>query len=341
MLGAGAVGANVVRQLASTPQVTSVALADDDGDRARRVATAVAEKGRVRAVGVERWWQGADVAVLAAAAGPHPAMAERMLEAGVSVVSVSDDVAEVRGLLALDGRARERECSVVVGAGFAPGLTCVMARHAASGFDQVDELHVAKTGTASSSRGRAYLDAMRDQSLDWRDGGWVRRRGGSGRELCWFPEPVGAKDCYRASAPDALVLVPAFPGVDRVTARVSAGPGDRLSAKLPGLRRAGHDDRLGAVRVEVRGHRHGAYDSAVLGAVDRPAVAAGAVAAVAAVAAGTGALARTGAAGLAELADPPSFLGELARRGVKVAAFVGTASTGTAATGTAPQPAVC
>ncbi|MGI9119287.1 MAG: hypothetical protein ACR2G7_04060 [Acidimicrobiales bacterium] len=334
-MGAGAVGANVVRQLASSSQVATVALADDD-DRASRVAIAVAERGRVRAVGAERWWQGADVAVLAAAAGHHPAMAERILTECVSVVSVSDDVADVRGLLALDGQARERQCSVVVGAGFAPGLSCLMARHAASGFDQVDEIHVAKTGTASYSRGRAYLEAMRGRSLDWRDGVWVRRRAGSGRELCWFPEPVGAKDCYRARAPDALVLVPAFAGVGRVTARVSASPGYRLSAKLPGLGRAGHDDRLGAVRVEVRGYRDGVYDATVLGAVDRPAVAAGAVAAVAAVAAGTGALARPGAAGLAELADPPSFLRELARRGVKVAAFEGTASNGAAL-----QPAVC
>jgi hypothetical protein len=42
------------------------------------------------------------------------------------------------------------------------------------------------------------------------------------------------------------------------------------------------------------------------------------------VAAAEGRLTRTGAGGLAELADPLSTLAELARRGVKAAVFEGT-----------------
>jgi hypothetical protein len=57
--------------------------------------------------------------------------------------------------------------------------------------------------------------------------------------------------------------------------------------------------------------------------MDRPAVAAGAVAAVVAVAAARGDLATTGAAGLAQLVEPVGFLSELARRGVKAAVFEG------------------
>jgi hypothetical protein len=57
--------------------------------------------------------------------------------------------------------------------------------------------------------------------------------------------------------------------------------------------------------------------------MDRPAVAAGTVAAVAATWAAGGRLRRPGAAGLAELVDPVPFLGELARRGVKAAVFEG------------------
>ena len=61
---------------------------------------------------------------------------------------------------------------------------------------------------------------------------------------------------------------------------------------------------LGAVRVEVRGVRAGRRDIEVLGAIDRPAVAAGAVAAVAVthlLARG----ARPGAFGLADAASTP------------------------------------
>ena len=27
--------------------------------------------------------------------------------------------------------------------------------------------------------------------------------GGTGRELCWFPDPIGGRDCYRAALADA------------------------------------------------------------------------------------------------------------------------------------------
>jgi hypothetical protein len=84
---------------------------------------------------------------------------------------------------------------------------------------------------------------------------------------------------------------------------------------------------LGAIRVEVRGRRGPVRDAVVFGAIDRPAMAAGTVAAVAAVWAADGRLARPGSAGLAELVDEPvSFLHELGRRGVRAAIFEGSAS---------------
>ena len=81
----------------------------------------------------------------------------------------------------------------------------------------------------------------------------------------------------------------------------------------------------GGARVEVRGRRGTARVVQVLGAMDRPAVAAGTVAAMAAVSAGLRQLRRPGAAGLAELVDPLPFLSELAQRGVKAAVFEGAA----------------
>jgi CTP:molybdopterin cytidylyltransferase MocA len=130
--------------------------------------------------------------------------------------------------------------------------------------------------------------------------------------------------------PDALILVPAFPGVRRVTARMAATRRDRLTAWLPMLRPPHPEGVLGAVRVEVRGRRGPTHDAQVLGAIDRPAVAAGTVAAVAAVWTASGRLSRPGAAGLAELVtEPVPFLRELSRRGVKAAVFEGSESLAT------------
>jgi hypothetical protein len=239
------------------------------------------------------------------------------------VVSVTDSVPEVQELLALDGPARVAGVHVVVGAGFSPGLSCVLAALGARALEQVDEVHVAKVGTGGPACARQHHRALAGEAVDLRDGEWQRRRGGSGRELCWFPEPIRALDCYRAALPDAILLAPAFPGARRVTARMAANRRDRLTARLPMLRRPHPEGDLGGVRVEVRGRQGSVLDERVLGAVDRPAVAAGAVAALACRWASEGRLSRTGAAGLATLAEPGPFLAALADRGVKVAVFEG------------------
>jgi saccharopine dehydrogenase-like NADP-dependent oxidoreductase len=333
LVGVGAVGSRVARQLVSTEGLDGLTIIDVDPSRAERLAEALAAK-QVRILPSRRSTppaealSDADVVVLATPQR-HRAAAEVALENGAHVVSVCDDPAEVRGLLGLDAEARERALSVVVGAAFAPGLTCVLARHAGAGFDTVDEIHVASLGTGGPACARHHHAALSSDAVDWRDGAWRRRAGGSGRELCWFPDPVGGADCYRAGMADAVLLVPAFPGVQRVTARMAASRRDRLTAWLPMLRPPHPEGALGAVRVEVRGLRGPARDAVVFGAIDRPALAAGTVAAVAAAWAADGRLARSGAAGLGELIDEPvPFLRELGRRGVRAAIFEGSDADG-------------
>jgi hypothetical protein len=323
VLGAGAVGSRAVRQLASSPAVTGVLVADRERARAAAVKAAIADAPRVRSVPVDgSWWAGADVAILATESGDHGVVAERLLESGVAVVSTSDAVGDVEHLLALDPEARERGIPVVAGAGFAPGLTCVLAAYAAAGFDAVDEIHVARVGTGGPACARQRHRSLAAETVEWRDGAWSRRRASSGRELCWFPEPIGAEDCYRAATPDPLLLVPVFPGVSRVTSKSAANRRDRLTARFPMLRPPHAEGGPGGIRVEVRGQRGTGRDLTVLGAMDRPAVAAGTVAALAALAVGAGEVA-PGAGGLAGRVAPEPMLAELARRGVKVALFEG------------------
>lgn len=320
VVGVGAVGARTARQLVSSNDVGGVVLRDVDEERAAVAARSLGSSAEVVTTGD---LPAVEVAVLATPAGTHVELARELLARNVSVVSTSDSVDDVRGLLDLDAEARERGRSVVVGAGFSPGLSCVLARHAAAAVDAVDEIHVAVTGTGGPACARQHHRALAGWSIDWRDGGWVTRRGGSGRELCFFPDPVGGQDCYRAARPEALLLVPAFPGLSRATARLAATRRDRLTARLPMLRKPHPEGGPGGIRVEVRGRRGGGRQVRVLGAMDRPAVAAGAVAAGAVACVLDGSVARAGAAGLAELVDPVPFLAELARRGVKAAVFEG------------------
>lgn len=326
MIGVGAVGARAARHLVGLDGLERLVVVDVDGPRAAAVAASLGEPAEVGS------WEPSLVhdgdLVVVATPGDHAAVAGAALSRRAHVVSVADSVADVSALLALDAEARHQERPVVVGAGFSPGLTCLLARHTAARFDAVDEVHVARSGTGGPACARQHHRALRAEAVDWRDGDWEHRRGGSGRELCWFPDPTGARDCYGAGLPDALVLAPAFPGVRRVTARVAASRRDRLTAHLPMLRRPHPEGRLGAARVEVRGRRGQVTDVEVLGAVDRPAIAAGAVAGVAGVWAVEGRLARAGAAGLAEMvSEPLPFLRRLADLGVRAATFEGASAT--------------
>ncbi|MGF1598735.1 MAG: Gfo/Idh/MocA family oxidoreductase [Acidimicrobiales bacterium] len=324
LVGLGTTGAHLARQLIQSP-FTTIALHDSDEHRRRRVVSAV------RAVvpsTVEVTDEPPDrddppdVVVIASPTGTHLRLASAMMEAGSNVVSLADDPGEVEVLLALDRAATAAGRSVVVGAGFAPGLSCLLARYAADQLDTVDVISVYKAGTGGPACARQHHRALQGSGHEWIDGAWVLRRGGSGRDLAWFPEPFGARDCYRAALPSPMLLQRQYPEARRISARMAATRRDRLTAGLPMLRPPHEDGGPGAVRVEVRGRVGRAAETVILGVMDHPSVAAATVAAVAAAESAAG-RAPVGAHGLAHWDDPRPILSELRRRGVKVASFAG------------------
>lgn len=267
---------------------------------------------------------GRAIVVLATPAGHHVDRASAALRLGADVVSVSDNVDDVTGLLALDAEARERGRRVVVGAGFAPGVSCLLARHGRSWFDTVDEIHVAKFGTGGPACARQHHRSLGEVAVDYREGALVRRPGGSGRELVWFPEPVGPADCYRANLADPILLSRAMPGVARVQARMAATRRDRITARLPMLRPPHPEGLLGGVRVELRGWLGGRHQTIVLGVSERPAFAAAAMAAAVVAVLANGDARSPGAAGVAGWGDPTMLLDALSGHTLQVNLFEGT-----------------
>lgn len=347
LVGSGAVGRRAARQLAETDDVERILIAD----RSAAVAGEVADAMGPRASAID--WApdrplpaGVDVVASAAGGPAERAVFERSLEAGVPAAGCADDSDTVRGLLDLDDAAREAGVALAAGCGLAPGLADVLARHAADALEVVDEVHVARAGSAGPACRGAIDRSARGPALEWRDGAWARHRWGTGRQLVWFPAPVGALDCHRAASGQAILLLDALPALRRASMRIASPlgaappvPGIRwvgllpvLSTLLPGRpapRRRDPDGDWGAVWVEVRGRRGRSEEILVYGAVDRMAFAAGAVLAVGALwLAGVGGapVAATGAHGLGALVDPVPFLGELARRGVKAAVFEGASA---------------
>ncbi|MDH4167991.1 MAG: NAD(P)-binding domain-containing protein [Acidimicrobiia bacterium] len=327
IVGAGAVGARAARQLLATAAVDEVVVRDTH----RAVAEAVVRSlgpGAVAADSAERVAPDADAVLLATPYGHHLDLARDALIREMPVVSVSDDVDDVRALLRLDSRARTCGVPLVVGAGFMPGLTGVLARHGARSFDTLLEIHVAKMGTGGPACARQRHRALGDAGEDWRDGAWVRRPGGSGRELCWFPSPIDAHDCYTGALPDTLLLQSSFAEVERITSRMAATRRDRLTMHVPMLRSPHPEGRAGAVRVELRGVRRGVSTTMVLGAVHPPAVAAGTVAALAITWLLAGRIHEPGAAALAAMVEPTPFLAELGARGLATEVFEGLDAAG-------------
>ncbi len=322
VIGLGAVGSRVAQILADSKAVDSLIVIHRDPDRVSSILGDLGPDIEVRPPSTAML-PPAQVTVLTAPGGVVR-QAETALSLGSHVVSVSDDPSDVRGLLGLHSLARARGRTVVAAAAMAPGLSCVLAAYLRHSFDRVDEVHVARVGTGGPACARRHHAALAAIAVDWEDGEWRRRPGGSGRELVWFPEPVGGADCYRAGLGDPLLLVPAFPGCRRVTSRLAATRRDRVTSWLPMLRRPHPEGLVGAVRVEVRGWAGNRAETKIVGASLTPGVAASAVAAQAAVWAGTGRLARAGVGGLAELVGAPgAFLRELHGLGVSVASFEG------------------
>jgi len=323
VIGSGAVGRRIARHLAASPDVERLVLGARKPQRLRGLGRQLLD------VDVEVIVPGplpaADVVVLALPAGGHVTVAEEALGKGAHVISTADSISDVEALLDLDAAATKAGKSVIVGAGFSPGVSCLLARHVGTLFDTVEEVHVARAGSGGPACQRQLHRARTGFAVDFRNGHWRRRPGGSGRELVWFPDPLGARDCYRGALPDALLLVPAFPDVERVTARVAATRRDRLTAVLPMLRPPHPEGGPGAIRVEVRGRRGSQQRTEIVGVIDHPSAATAAVAAIAAEWSLSDEL-PPGAWGLGMLDDPLPWLAELARRGVRAATFEGVSA---------------
>ncbi len=319
LAGLGEVGIRAARQLVETPGIERLLVATRDERRAGEICASLG--GTARQVA----WQpgddlpvGVDAVVSALPAELDARAVDSALRAAVPAAIAADTSAGLEAVRALDGAAVDAGVVVAAGCGLAPGLSCVLARHAADLFDSVDEIRIARCGIAGDASERAVREELRPIPDMVRAGN--RRRGPRLGELVWFPEPLGARDCQIVTA-GGVLLEQAFEGLDRLTWSLAESQQRRL-----GLRRGDPDDGWGAIRVEVFGRREGEAVSVVYGVVDRTALAAGVVlAATASRLAGLGGALRraAGVHSLAALVEPVEFLADLATRGVRAAVFEG------------------
>ncbi|MFM7494819.1 MAG: hypothetical protein ACKO2A_13045 [Acidimicrobiaceae bacterium] len=321
IFGAGVVGARVAESLSIESQ-TPIAVYDSSQIVAQRLARRLSEANSLIKATSRSELHRAKVVVLAGPL-PHTPVAKEFLGNGVSIVSTSDDIADCLNLLSLSELATENNATLIIGAASSPGMSGLLVRNLSKAFDSIDEVHIALHGTGGPACARQHHRALSGQSIGWHDGEWLRRPAGSGRELCWFPEPVGAYDCYRGELPDPLLIKRAFPELLRVTARVSATRRDRVFARLPMLIPPRAEGGMGGLRVEVRGTKNGERFVDVVGVAERVGQVAGVVSGCVARSISVGEITQPGAFVLGELSLPnEALLSRVMASGVQAHAFV-------------------
>lgn len=320
VIGLGVVGARVARQLASSG--IKVLVHDERRNLQRTVASSMRVRELVELTDLRP--ETCPIIVLATSS-PQAALAKLLLELGHHVVCTSDDVEDTRELLQLDETARLENTVLVVGAAACPGLTGLLVAELRPRVDSIDEIHVAFHGTGGPGCARQHHRALAGNAVGWHDGEWIDRPSGSGRELLWFPEPLGGKDCYRAELPEPILLHRAFPEVVRISARMSATRRDRLTARLPMMSPPHAEGGVGGVRVEIRGSLDGERRTEVVGVAERTGIIAGAVAASAAAALMNLPTPLSGVVTLGDgRFDERALLDDVIRRGISVLEYVGS-----------------
>ena len=321
IFGAGVVGARVAESLSIESQ-TSILVYDSSQIVAQRLARRLSETNSLIKATNRSELHRAKVVVLAGPL-PHTPVAKEFLGKGVSIVSTSDDIADCLNLLSLSDLATENKATLIIGAASSPGMSGLSVRNLSKAFDSIDEVHIALHGTGGPACARQHHRALSGQSIGWHDGEWLRRPAGSGRELCWFPEPVGAYDCYRGELPDPLLIKRAFSELVRVTARVSATRRDRVFARLPMLIPPRAEGGMGGLRVEVRGTKNGERVVDVVGVAERVGQVAGVVSGCVARSISVGEISQPGAFVLGESSLPnEALLSRVMASGVQAHSFV-------------------
>jgi len=319
VVGLGVVGARVARQLTSSS--IPVLVHDRRADLQSVTARALKAGEIDSAIDLH---PGETSVVVLATPSRQGSLTRRLVERRLNVVCTSDDVEDVRDLLELDGVARANNVSIVVGAAASPGLSGLLVAELASRVDVIDEIHVGVHGTGGPACARQHHRALAGDAPGWHDGEWISRPGGSGRELLWFPEPIGGRDCYRAELADPLTLQRAFPSASRISARMSATRRDRLTARLPMMSPPHAEGGIGGVRVEIRGSRGGERRTEVAGTAERTGIISGAMASAAALSALSSAL----PVGVVVLGAPGvpngAILDDVIKRGITIFEYVGS-----------------
>jgi lysine 6-dehydrogenase len=349
--GCGDMGSHVVQDLLQTSEA-EVVIADYRVEVAKEMASKLGERAKAAFVdatdpaSLRKVLEGANAAV--GCIGPFYKfafpLAKAALEAGVNYVDICDDYSPVESILALDEPARQAGITIITGLGWTPGITNILARHASRQLDEVEEINIAWTGSASDSKGLAVIMhvfyASTGEVPSWIDGKLVKVKASSGKETVEFPAPLGKVKVSHCGHPEPITI-PRYIKAKTVTLKGALIPDwnnkilevfaalklidtpakmermAKLIHSIEGIFRVGGIACSGA-KVTVKGRKNGQPKTISYGVADRMGRLTGIPASIGAQWLAKGLIPQKGAFAPEGCIEPEPFLEELAKRGIKI-----------------------
>jgi len=205
--GAGAMGTVTAKDLAESPKVSEVVVADASQERLEQLVKLVRSKKlsikQVDASNHKSLVKAMKEVDAVANALPYHLNIQVMkasMKAGKNLTDLGGVYHTTRKQLKLDKAARKSGVTVILGCGLAPGTTDVLAVYGASRLDRVDEVHI-RYADRNLEPAR-YKWAFRTVLEEYTKGPVVYRNGRfeqlppfSGKQAYKFPEPLGECAC--------------------------------------------------------------------------------------------------------------------------------------------------
>ncbi|QYJ03519.1 saccharopine dehydrogenase NADP-binding domain-containing protein [Nocardioides panacisoli] len=242
--GAGDMGRVACAATVEDSAITSLVIADRDGDRARELADQLGPKATgvclditdrdalLAAIG--------DADVVLNTVGPfylygRPVL-EAALEAGRHYVDIADDWEPTIQMLELDDAARAKDVTAIIGIGASPGLSNLLAAVAHDQLDSVEKLYTGWRGGSGIPKAPEnredvepaaaidhWIHNLAEPIRVWREGGF--HEADALEELVIDYPDIGAGTVWTCGHPEPITLPRYYPEIDESLNVMFSRPG--------------------------------------------------------------------------------------------------------------------
>lgn len=249
VIGVGAIGSVIAKDLAKTENTDQVGLGDINLEFAKELEAEIGEKTKAIYIDIydKDILQAAikDYDVVINATGPFYKTAQYVLEACIAekidYVDVADDSAAVKLLLTYNDKCKEAGITALICQGVSPGTTNILALLGSKQLDETHTIHtnwivsqLSETNDERSAGSTLYhaLEMSTGTNPQFLDGEMVEVESATGTKKVQFNAPKEAYPVHYLGHGEPLTLAKNIPGVQTVTNRGNLWPAESDVANL-------------------------------------------------------------------------------------------------------------